>query len=183
MQSLQGHFLVASPYLEDPNFLQTVVLLVHHSHEGAFGVVLNRPAENTVKELWEKITQTPCNCDHRVYLGGPVEGPLMAIHAEEEAGEVEVVPGVFFAAQRENLEKLLSQDAQPMKMFVGHSGWGSGQLEHELKEGAWFTTPATSDFIFGSDVDLWKHVTRRIGRSMFENVLGIHQVPEDPSLN
>ena len=60
MDNLKGQLLVASPHLLDPNFVRTVVLLIHHSDEGSFGVVLNRPADNTIKELWEQVGETPC---------------------------------------------------------------------------------------------------------------------------
>ena len=78
MKSLKGHFLVASPHLEDPNFTQSVVLLVQHDEDGTFGIVLNRPAESSLKDLWEKVTEKPCETDKRVHVGGPVPGPLIA---------------------------------------------------------------------------------------------------------
>jgi putative transcriptional regulator len=183
MESLKGHFLVASPHLLDPNFARTVVLLIHHSEEGAFGVVLNRPADNTVKELWEQVAETPCESDRRVNVGGPVAGPLMAVHTDKRLAEMEILPGLYFAAQREHLEKLLRRRDQPFRLFVGHSGWGGGQLENELKEGAWLTTAATVDAVFGEDAELWKKVSQRIGLSLLTSTLRIKHVPEDPSRN
>ena len=150
MQNLKGHLLVASPHLADPNFVKTVVLLIHHSEEGAFGVVLNRPADNTIKELWEQVGETPCESDRRVNVGGPVAGPLMAVHTDKQLGEMEILPGLYFAAQRDHLEELLRSTDRLFRIFVGHSGWGGGQLESELKEGAWLTTPATVDQVFGT---------------------------------
>jgi putative transcriptional regulator len=182
MENLKGHLLVASPHLLDPNFVRTVVLLIHHSEEGAFGVVLNRPADNTIKELWDQVGETPCSSERRVNVGGPVAGPLMAIHTEEDLAELEILPGVYFAAQRDHLEKLLESE-HPYRVFVGHSGWGGGQLENELKEGAWLTTPATVDQVFDDDSDLWKKVAQHIGESMLSSTLGIRHVPKDPSMN
>jgi putative transcriptional regulator len=184
MKSLKGLILVASPHLLDPNFVRTVVLMLHHSEEGAFGVVLNRPAENTIKQLWEKIGEGPCESDQLIHVGGPVSGPLIALHTDELASEMEVLPGLFFAAQRENLEKVLQQKKSPVRLFVGHAGWGGGQLEQELKEGAWLTSPASPEYIFYDlDVDLWKEVSKQIGDAMLTSSLGIKHVPEDPSLN
>ena len=183
MHSLKGHLLVASPHLLDPNFVRTVVLLIHHSEEGAFGVVLNRPADNTIKELWEQVGETPCESDRRVNVGGPVAGPLMAVHTDKHLGELEILPGVYFAAQRDHLEELFGQKERPYLVFVGHSGWGGGQLENELKEGAWLTTPATADQVFDDDADLWKKVAQHIGESVLTSALNIKHVPKNPSVN
>lgn len=184
MASLKGHVLVASPYLVDPNFVRTVVLMLHHSDEGAFGVVLNRPAENSVKDLWEKIGEEGCDNEQVVHFGGPVSGPLMALHTLKGASETEVFPGLYFAAQRENLEKILRQDKHPVRIFVGHAGWGGGQLEQELEEGAWLTNPAKAEFVFYErESDLWKNVSKQIGDNLLVQVTGIKRLPDDPSLN
>ena len=183
MKSLKGCFLVASPQLRDPNFVHTVVLLVHHSEDGAFGVVLNRPTESTIKELWEKVGESPCDSNQPVHLGGPVSGPLMAVHSDASLAEMEIIPGVYFAAQRDHLEQLLQQSEHAFIFFVGHSGWGGGQLENELKEGAWFTAPATAEFVFNSNDDLWRRVTQQIGQSVLTDILGIKGLPKDPSMN
>jgi putative transcriptional regulator len=183
MNTLKGHFLIASPRLADPNFAKTVVLLVHHNEEGAFGVVLNRLADSTVQDLWEKVGESTCESDEPVHLGGPVPGPLMAIHADPSLAEMEVLPGIYFSAQRENLEKLLQQDEHPYRIFVGHSGWGAGQLESELEEGAWLTTPAIAEFVFQDPADLWQQVTRRAGADLLVNMLHLKGLPSDPSLN
>ncbi len=183
MESLKGHFLVASPHLLDPNFVRTVVLLMHHNEEGAFGVVLNRPTESTLKELWSKVGETSCDSDEQVHLGGPVTGPLMAVHTDESLAEMEIVPGVYFAAQRDHLEELVKQHEHPFRFFVGHSGWGGGQLEDELKQGAWLTTPATPDFIFYGSDDLWRKVTQHIGRTILTSALRLKGLPQDPSAN
>lgn len=185
MESLKGHLLVASPHLLDPNFVQTVVLLIEHTEEGAFGVVLNRPAENTVQELWAEVSEgaAECNDPRHVHLGGPVSGPLIALHRDRSFSEMEIVPGVHFSAQRENLEGLLAQHKPSYRLFVGHSGWGGGQLENELEQGSWLTTRATADFVFRDDGELWKHVTQQIGRSILSATLHLKHIPPDPSAN
>ncbi|MHC4399996.1 MAG: YqgE/AlgH family protein [Planctomycetota bacterium] len=183
MANLKGQLLVASPHLKDPNFSKTVVLMIHHSDEGAFGVVLNRPADNTIKDLWEQVGETPCESDRRVNVGGPVAGPLMAIHTDRKLAEMEILPGLYFAAQRDHLEKLLVRPDHQYRIFVGHSGWGGGQLESELKEGAWLTTPATVDTVFADDAELWNRAKQHIGESLLGSALGIKHVPDDPSMN
>jgi putative transcriptional regulator len=183
MDSLQGHLLVASPHLRDPNFMGTVVLLVRHDEQGALGVVLNRPTEKTLMGLWASVSQTPCENDPPVNLGGPVPGPLMAIHTREALADEEVLPGVYFAAEKDHLEALVAKPQPFLRVFVGHSGWGGGQLEGELEQGAWFTTPATLEFVFYDDTDLWQKVTRMIGKSVIQDILKIKDVPDDPSAN
>ena len=183
MGSLAGHFLIASPQLADPNFLRAVVLLIHHNEQGAFGVILNRMTDSTVKELWQEVAQTPCALDRHLNLGGPVSGPLMALHTDPAMGEIEVLPGLYFAAQREHLEQLVSRGEQVLRLFVGHSGWGQGQLERELAEGSWLTLPATIEYVFSNEGDLWKTVAQRIGESILTETLKLKEVPTDPTLN
>ena len=183
MKSLKGHLLVASPHLADPNFVRSVVLLIHHSPDGTFGVVLNRPSESKIRELWKDLSELPCKTDQHVHMGGPVSGPLMAVHTDEDLAELEIVPGLYFAAERGNIEKLLNQSKHDFRLFVGHSGWGGGQLEDELEEGSWFTTPATPDYVFAEESDLWKAVAQQIGQSMLASMLNIKDIPADPSAN
>jgi len=183
MAGLQGHLLVASPYLADPNFHRTVVLMIHHGEDAAFGVVLNRLAEKTVQDLWAEVASTPCVSQGRVNIGGPVSGPLMAIHTNRSLGELEVLPGVYFSAQREHLEKLVRKPPSHLRLFIGHSGWAGGQLESELEQGSWLTLPATTELVFHDEVDLWKKVTQRVGREMLLSMLKIKHVPGDAELN
>ncbi len=120
MDSLTGHLLVASPYLVDPNFVQTVVLLIHHSDEGAFGVVLNRPSEKTIQELWEEVNEGTCDNRQCLHLGGPVSGPLIAVHTDGSLAEMEIVPGLYFSAHRDHIAQLISQPNERFRLFVGH---------------------------------------------------------------
>ena len=78
--SLQGQFLVASPHLGDGNFNRSVVLIIKHDDDGAFGLVLNRPTGNTVGDVWRMVTEQELDCDRPIYLGGPVQGPLVCLH-------------------------------------------------------------------------------------------------------
>lgn len=183
MKSLAGHFLVASRYLKDPNFEQTVVLLVHHTKDGTLGVVLNRPADTTIRKLWEDVSNSTCDTEQNFHLGGPVSGPLMALHTDRSLAEQEVLPGLYFAAQRENIEKLVNQDEHVFRLFVGHSGWGGGQLEDELSEGSWFTTPATLEHVFEEECDVWSKVTQEIGFEMLVSSLKLTDIPPDPTVN
>ena len=183
MKSLEGHLLFASSRLRDNNFVKTVILLLQHNEQGALGVVVNRPTSKKVQELWKDVGDADCESEQPVHLGGPVAGPLMAVHTLRSLAEVEILPGVFFAAKKANLDKLVLQQGRPFKIFIGHAGWGPGQLESELQQGAWLTAPATAEYIFHDGKGLWEEVTQRIKDSMLQSILKIKPVPEDPSMN
>ena len=183
MNSLQGHFLVASPELQDPNFRQTVVLIVRHSDDGALGLILNRPTTTTIKEAWEQVSDSTCESDEPLRFGGPCQGLLMAIHADDELSEIEVVDDVCFSAGPDKLEQLVSGIYSPVRFYVGYSGWGAGQLEHELEAGGWLTLPASAQYVFGDDDNLWERISRDIAAQRVIAVLKIKHIPPDPSLN
>ena len=109
MDSLEGRLLLASEHLLDPNFAKSVVLLVEHNQQGALGVILNRPTSKTVRELWHDVSQTPCQSELPVCLGGPVSGPLMAVHTVATLAEIEIVAGVYFSARKQHLDALVNQ--------------------------------------------------------------------------
>jgi putative transcriptional regulator len=182
MKSLRGHFLVASPHLTDPNFFQTVVLMIQHDEEGAFGLVLNRPTTGNLRELWEQLEE-PCEADRPIHFGGPVEGPLMALHADELCAEEEVIEGVYFAVRKESICEVVKNAAAPFLVFTGYSGWGGGQLEDELEAGGWLVAPATRDDIFGDIGELWTQVSQRIGLEILQDALRPKHVPDDPQCN
>jgi putative transcriptional regulator len=154
--SLAGSFLIARPTLEDPNFSRTVVLLLAHGDEGAFGLVVNRPA--VAKGL-----------PFPVFVGGPCPSPgLMILHghptwakpAEDEGGPAtpEVVAGVFVGdeASLERAKEAPQEEDLRLRVFTGYSGWGGGQLEGELAAGAWAVAPATASLLFDTPAEeLW----------------------------
>lgn len=182
-QSLAGHFLVASRHLRDPNFARSVVLMIRHDAEGAVGVVINRPADKTVREVWDAIGYDPCDRDDRIYIGGPVPGPLVAVHLLEPYSEREVLPGVHVSMHRDAIDLIVRKKDLPLRLYSGHAGWGGGQLESELEAGGWLTTEATRDEVFADYDTIWKTVTQRIGLEIMAPDINDKHVPPDPSLN
>jgi len=183
MQSLQAQFLVACPRLPDPNFYQTVVLVIHHDEDGAFGMVINRPTNVAICDIWEQVCDNPCDNPAPLHLGGPVEGPLMALHGMAELSENQVIEGVYFETDTENLDRLVRQSEHPFRLFSGYSGWAPEQLDMEMEAGGWLTTPATADDIFSSDEELWRKVADRIGRHVLFPNLDPKHSPSDPMSN
>jgi putative transcriptional regulator len=182
-RSLAGYFLVASRYLRDPNFVQSVVLMIHHDHQGAMGVVINRPSDKTVREVWEMIGNEPCDRDERIYVGGPVPGPLLALHRLSAFSDHELLPGLFVSTHRDALDLIVRKKNVPLRLCSGNAGWGSGQLESELEAGGWLYTKATIDDVFADHESIWKTVTQRIGLEIMAPDLDSEHTPPDPSMN
>jgi len=185
MDTLTGKFLVASPRLRDPNFSQTVVFIIQHQEEGALGVILNRPSEKSVQDVWKVVGKPTCDSEQRVYLGGPVPGPLLAIHTLSSRADQEVLPGLFVTAQESEFHQLVDQTMEDCRVYSGHAGWGGGQrqLDAEMEAGGWLTTGATADDIFSDSDTLWKRMTSRIGLGILAPEIHPDQVPKDPGVN
>jgi putative transcriptional regulator len=182
MESLEGQLLLASPQLQDPNFVRTVVLLVEHNDNGALGLVINRPTGKTVQELWKQVGEATCDSQQPVHLGGPVQGPIMAVHTIDGLADLPVIEGVYFSVKEQNLDQVVRSNEQ-FKVFYGHSGWGPGQLESEIEQGAWRTIPAKLDDVFDATDDLWQRLMQKVVAGILPEMLGIRHVPPDPSLN
>ncbi len=181
--SIAGKLLVASRHLRDPNFLRTVVLMLEHTGDGALGVVLNRPSERTVEEVWRVIDAPPCDSQAPIYVGGPVPGPLIALHGDASISEKQVLPGVFMAIERGKIDALVRQEQTPFRLYSGNSGWGAGQLEGEMKAGGWLVTDTAEEDVFADPSELWPTVTKRIGLKIMLPKTPPNQLPNDPSMN
>ncbi len=179
----QGQFLIAVPRMLDPNFNRTVVLLVQHDEQGALGLILNRPTGRTVREVWAEAIGSDVACERPIHDGGPVPGPVMAVHCDPLLSEMEVIPGIYFAAGRENLERLVEANEGPFLLFSGYSGWAGGQLEAEMEAGGWITRRATQQDVFASEEDLWRKVGRDITDDVLRDALHIKHAPNDTSMN
>lgn len=183
MDSLQGHFLVGSPHLTDPNFYRSVVLMVQHDADGALGLILNRPTSHTVAELVREVGESVADCQRPIYLGGPVQGPLMAVHTQLAYSQLQIATGVHFATEKQYLQEILSASEKPWLLFSGYSGWGAGQLEREMQQGGWLTIDATDDDVFYTGDDLWERLITRIGQEIIAPAFPASRLPPDPHMN
>jgi putative transcriptional regulator len=183
VKSLQAHLLIASPELAEP-FTNSVVLMVRHSDEGALGLILNRRTTTALQTTWKEVSDVPCHREASIFLGGPCEGPLVALHRDEFLLELEVLPGVYFSAGKEKLERLAAQeDDKPAKFFAGYSGWSPGQLENELARGSWSVIPARPEHVFEFEDELWLRSRRFAADVAWRSALGIKHTPPDPRFN
>jgi len=189
MKSLTGQLLIASPELADPNFAQTVTLMVQHDESGALGLVLNRPTATSIDEAWaqladdwDSIAETPCLRDDALYYGGPCAGALMILHTAAELSQSTPCQGVYFSTEEGHLTQLVQQPGRDVRFFVGYAGWSAGQLESELATGSWLNTPATAELVFYEGDDLWSRVRDEIHRAIFRR-MNVKELPSDPSMN
>ncbi|QGJ69818.1 Hypothetical protein PBC10988_15050 [Planctomycetales bacterium 10988] len=185
-QSLQGHLLVAAPQLPDPNFNRSVVLMIQHNEEGAFGLVLNQVLDHTIADIWSEIDgslERECPTKEPLFRGGPVGGPLMALHQQASLADLEILPGVYFTTDAPKLQTLLAENFVPFRCFIGYSGWAPQQIETEMDTGSWLTFPANSDHVFAEKEDLWKAIAQRIGEAAVFSSNRIRHLPQDPHLN
>lgn len=178
----RGRLLVSEPYLPDPYFRRTVVLLCDHNEEGSFGFVLNRHMDLAVHELVENMPPI----GSQVSIGGPVQSSnLYYLHTLGKRIEdsQEIVDGVYMGGDYEQLRGVLAADhklTKHVRFFVGYSGWGKDQLDKELGEKSWLVSHADKKRIMDvRTTDLWGETLRAMGRSFAP----LANFPDDPSLN
>jgi len=162
-----GKFLVASRALGDPNFSETVILLLRYDEDqGAMGLIVNRRSEVPLSRVFEDLKQAKGRTDP-AYLGGPVETDnVLALLKSSDAPEdaQKVFGNVYLVANKELLEKTLAEKAEPsvFHVYLGYAGWGAGQLERELEVGAWHIMRPDAASIFAPDPDsVWQRLIRR----------------------
>lgn len=181
-RSFAGNFLIASPYLSDRNFFRSVVLIVSHDEEHAFGFLLNRCHHESVCDNWSGGTGESCVRQEKLRCGGPLEGPIMLIHDEPEYAESQIVPGVYVTTTPELVNRGLSGPLGKIVPIAGYSGWGPGQLEAELEVGGWMTLPATQEIVFAEPDEMWNLAAAQVTREILPGVRKRH-MPIDPQMN
>jgi putative transcriptional regulator len=172
-ESLSGKLLIASPNMPD-DFHRTVILVVEHSDEGAFGLVLNRPSETTVGEASPDLAEL-IGADHLVHIGGPVQpNAVTAIgdHSDPTAA-TKLIVGSVGMVDLDDPPELIR-----LRVYVGYAGWAGGQLDGELERESWIVEDSHPDDPFRVG-DLWSEVLARKGGEF--GLLA--RMPADPSVN
>ncbi|MFI6349545.1 YqgE/AlgH family protein [Streptomyces sp. NPDC050560] len=188
VSSLTGRLLVATPALADPNFDRAVVLVLDHDDEGSLGVVLNRPTPVDVGDIlegWGDLAGAP----GVVFQGGPVSLDsalgVAVVPGGGEGGESAPlgwrrVHGAIGLVDLEAPPELLASALGSLRIFAGYAGWGPGQLEEELGEGAWYVVESEpGDVSSPSPERLWRQVLRR----QRNELAMVATYPDDASLN
>jgi len=176
-----GTLLISDPFLKDPNFMRTVILLCEHQPEGSLGFVLNRPYEQMLGELISDLEGT----EIPVYYGGPVQlDTVHFLHKRPDLlGGVEVTDGVYWGGEFDEVVQYIKSGAllaSDIRFYIGYSGWGEGQLEGELKEKSWIVREGLKKIIFHKDAAMiWKDALKDLGGEYTQ----MTNYPIDPQLN
>jgi putative transcriptional regulator len=162
----KGRLLLSEPYLPDPNFERTVILLTEHNDDGSVGFVLNKPSESKVSEVMEELSKF----EFPIYIGGPVQQDTL--HYVHRCRELKDAIAVQETGQI---------SATEIRFFLGYSGWSPGQLAEELKLDSWIVSDRVSEeLIFETLPDqMWKSALKSLGGrfTIYSNY------PNDPRMN
>jgi putative transcriptional regulator len=175
--NLAPGFLLAMPQMNDPHFARAVVLMVEHNDEGSMGLIINQPSEVTAVELLEHLEmQWRGSPAERVWAGGPVRPNTgWVLHQPPSHGlrnpanstnTIEVAPGIALTNSPDRLRMLAKAPPKWMRLLLGYSGWGPGQLAHEMSTGAWLHAEVDPYLVFATPAeDMWEAAVRSIGIS------------------
>jgi putative transcriptional regulator len=174
--NLTNQFLIAMPGLGSDAFAGSVIYLCEHTAQGALGLVINKPIDITLRNLFEKVElalDRPDLADSPVYFGGPVQterGFVLHERLDDEGGHYNstlAIPGGLEMTTSKDVLEAIAHGAGPKRVLVtlGYSGWGAGQLEDELGRNSWLTVDADTSIIFDTPVEL------RYGRAL--GLLGV----------
>ncbi len=178
-----GRLLISEPFLTDPNFKRSVVLIAEHQEEGTVGFVLNQPSALLLKNLIPELE----DIDFPVYIGGPVGTDTVHFihrcHDRLNDGE-EIAKGIYWGGNFEALKILLANksiEQDEIRFFIGYSGWGMEQLKRELKENTWIVSDQYHpDLVFtNNEEDLWREVIINLGPKYAH----VSNFPSNPNLN
>ncbi len=177
-----GILLISDPFLKDPNFVRTVVLLCEHQDEGSFGFVLNKTFDQELGDLVKNAE----GIRFPVYDGGPVQKDTLHFLHQCPAlipGGIEVVDGIYWGGDFEDVLVLLKENKlgkNDIRFFLGYSGWSEGQLSGELKGKSWITREANKPLVFNLNThQIWKAALKDLGGEYSQMI----NYPIDPQLN
>jgi len=178
-----GRLLISEPFMMDPNFKRSVILLTEYSEGGAIGFILNHASEFLLGDILPDLSYS----EIPVFMGGPVAGnTLHFIHRcpEKIDGGIEIAAGIFWGGDFETIRELITSyqlNADEIRFFTGYSGWTPKQLDDEIKEDSWIVANELNvDTIFSQSEDtLWREVVIGLG----QRYAHIANFPENPALN
>lgn len=169
---LAGQFLVASPKLDGSIFAESVIYMIHHDREGAMGLIVNKVlARGSLSILARRLgleVEPEAEGEVDLFFGGPVEpGQGFILHSTDWTDQHSVTINAQVAVTTDTrILKDMASGAGPARSIIaiGYSGWGAGQLEGELADGAWFVIPGDTEMLFDQDSDTkWQRAYDRRG--------------------
>lgn len=166
MSDLAPGLLIAVPQMDDPNFAQSVVLLVEHNESGAMGITFNRPSDVSLADIGKEHGMSVHPRAGHAFIGGPVQRERgFLVHRRRDLGDsVELQHDVFLSVSTDALRTLLAGNPDEYRLCLGYAGWGPGQLEREMVAGGWLNSAITANRIFDTPVEqIWSAVIRDLG--------------------
>ena len=168
---LAGHLLIAMPAMTDPNFAQTVTYICEHSDQGALGIVINRPLDIDLGDVFAQLQLENCDEEisgHPVLCGGPVHMERgFVIHDAGDTWEnsTTIRDSIQVTTSRDILVAMAGGNGpKRATVALGFAGWGAGQLEHEILANSWLNTPANAQIIFDTPFkDRWRLSAQLLG--------------------
>ncbi|MDQ6994571.1 MAG: YqgE/AlgH family protein [Mariprofundaceae bacterium] len=176
LNDFKGQLLLATPSLQERQFKDTVILLCHHDSEGSMGLIINRPQNISIVDVFEDIQLTPS--DHIIhtlmkdelhsYEGGPID-PFrgFVIHDGQHVYEstMPITPEIHLTTSKDVLEQIVQeQGPQHFMLVLGYTGWDAGQLEQEMMDNHWLIAPASEQLIFHIEPELrWARAAQSLG--------------------
>ncbi len=176
-----GCLLIAEPFMGDPHFERSVIILCEHNLSGSFGLVLNQVSEYQLGEL----VVPNIYPDIKVNVGGPVDHhTLHFLHTRPDLipNGLEVLDGLFWGGDFEIIVKNLNLNLllpNEIRFFVGYSGWAAGQLAKELSKNTWIISPTTTSQVMKASKEYWRESLKNMGG----DYRVIANYPTDPRLN
>jgi len=161
-----GRFLVASPRLKDPNFYQTVILLLRYGQDGASGLVINHPLKIKLSRVMPEIEEL-AQRQENLYLGGPVEPGrvlLLLKSAATPEDSIAVFGDVYVSSSRKELKRLIksTNKSENFRIYAGYAGWAPRQLESERDRGDWHVLKADAETVFDKNSsEIWPELIQR----------------------
>lgn len=179
----QGRILISEPFMNDPYFSRSVVLITEHTDTGSLGLILNKPVSISLNEVLDDFPEY----SGKIYLGGPVrKNNLFFIHTlgDKIPGSIEISHGLFWGGDFETVKTLISCNVikdNEIRFFAGYSGWTPDQLSQEITERNWFVSKATPNLLLNQEEGntKWSHILRDMGHEFAV----MANFPVDPNLN
>ncbi len=160
----KGKFLVAGRELRDPNFRESVVLLLEYGEQGTLGLIINRPLDLPLSSVLKDIEGLDRRTDS-VYFGGPVAGNqlLLLLRSGRQSRNVhQIIDGLHVSADLNVLKSLIEEGKEDFRVYAGSAGWAPGQLEAEMARGDWHILPANPLHVFSKEPSsIWSELIRR----------------------
>jgi putative transcriptional regulator len=181
-----GKLLVAARGLSDPNFAESVVLLIRYDQDGALGLIINRRTQAAISKVLKDVDTAKRGSDP-VYLGGPVEldAVFALLRSQKKPDDgTSVLNEVYLLSSKAPLERAFAASSGPddLRVYVGYTGWGEGQLENEIRLGGWWIFDANPGEVFDPDPGtVWSRLITRTDQQIAETEMLPAQISSIPS--